>query len=74
MTFHPEAQLISSRHDKVAKTFHYKIRAAGRVWDVAIPERELEACGPVEGADAALNQQKRREHLARRLAEVMAHG
>ncbi len=63
MTINPESEIVASRHDPVARVFHYTIERGGRRWTVAIPEDDLNR--------HKANKQARRNHLGNALNVAM---
>jgi hypothetical protein len=67
MTLSPETEIVSTRHDAVARVSYYTIERGGRRWTVAIPDDDLNKHGYKKG-----HEMLRRNHLANVLTTAMA--
>jgi hypothetical protein len=71
MTINPETEIVATSHDPVTQTHRYTVEKQGKRWTVAIPDLEFQKFGPVFGAQAATNKERRRMYLANRLTAAM---
>ena len=70
MTIHLENEVQSS-HDAARGVFVYTLTRDDKTVTVEIGQHELDACGPMVGAQAAVSVQARRKLVSQRLKAAL---
>lgn len=71
MTINLDTEIVSSSFDKKKHTHTYTLERHGKRWTVTIPDTEVAQFGPIMGAQAGVNKNRRRNYLAAKLTDRM---
>ena len=66
-----EEEIVSTSFDPVAGVYTYKMHRDGRHWTVTVLAAAMDAAGPILGAAAHVNRQRRRDVVSAHIERAM---